>query len=32
MLTVRDTLPAFALQAVVSTDPGREFDEITEKS
>jgi alkyl hydroperoxide reductase subunit AhpC len=30
MLTVGDKLPAFKLQATVSTDPGQEFQEITE--
>lgn len=32
MLTVGDTFPAFLLQAVVSREKGREFQEITEKS
>jgi len=32
MLTVGDRFPAFALQAVVSLDPGQEFQEITEHS
>ncbi len=32
MLTVGDKLPGFALQAVVSTEPGREFAEITHQS
>jgi lipoyl-dependent peroxiredoxin subunit C len=32
MLTIGDRLPAFKLQAVVSTEKGKEFTEITEKS
>jgi peroxiredoxin (alkyl hydroperoxide reductase subunit C) len=32
MLTVGDEFPAFRLQAVVSREKGREFQEITEKS
>jgi peroxiredoxin (alkyl hydroperoxide reductase subunit C) len=32
MLTVGDKLPAFTLQAVVSTEPGKEFAEITDQS
>ena len=32
MLTVGDKLPAFRLQAVVSTEKGKEFQEITEAS
>ena len=32
MLTVGDRLPSFALQAVVSTRPGREFAVLTEES
>jgi len=32
MLTVGDTLPAFRLKAVVSTEPGREFAEVTDRS
>lgn len=32
MLTIGDTLPAFKLQAVVDTAPGKEFREITDKS
>ena len=32
MLTVGDEFPAFKLQAVVSREKGREFQEITEKS
>ncbi len=32
MLTVGDKVPAFALQAVVSTEQGKEFATVTEKS
>jgi alkyl hydroperoxide reductase subunit AhpC len=32
MLTVGDHFPAFALQAVVGLDPGKEFEEITEQA
>jgi peroxiredoxin (alkyl hydroperoxide reductase subunit C) len=32
MLTVGDRLPAFKLQAAVSREPGKEFQEITERS
>ena len=32
MLTIGDRLPSFKLHAVVSTAPGKEFTEITEKS
>ena len=32
MLTVGDKLPPFALQAVVGTEPGREFAELTDRS
>lgn len=32
MLTVGDKLPEFQLQAVVSREKGREFQEITERS
>jgi peroxiredoxin (alkyl hydroperoxide reductase subunit C) len=32
MLTVGDELPVFTLQAVVSTEPGKEFAEITHES
>ena len=32
MLTVGDKLPAFSLQAVVGLEPGREFQEITDRS
>jgi lipoyl-dependent peroxiredoxin subunit C len=32
MLTVGDKLPPFALQAVVSTEKGKEFEEITDSS
>ena len=32
MYTVGDRFPDFALQAVVSTDPGKEFEEITNES
>jgi alkyl hydroperoxide reductase subunit AhpC len=32
MLTVGDRIPEFALQAVVGLEPGKEFQEVTEKS
>lgn len=32
MLTVGDRFPEFALQATVSTEPGKEFEEITNQS
>jgi len=32
MLTVGDKIPSFRLQAVTSTEPGREFQELSEKS
>jgi len=32
MLTVGDRLPAFRLQAVTSTDPGKEFELLTDES
>jgi alkyl hydroperoxide reductase subunit AhpC len=32
MLTVGDKLPAFVLKAVVSTEPGREFADVTDQS
>ena len=32
MLTVGDELPRFALQAVVGTEPGREFAELTDRT
>src|SRR6266496_3015446 len=32
MLTVGDKVPSFALEAVVSTEPGKEFHKITNES
>lgn len=32
MLTIGDTLPAFSLQAVVSREPGQEFQTLTDQS
>src|SRR5207245_2082197 len=32
MLTIGDRFPAFDLQAVVSTEPGKEFEHITDRS
>jgi peroxiredoxin (alkyl hydroperoxide reductase subunit C) len=32
MLTVGDTFPPYALQAVVSLEPGREFQEVTDRT